>query len=138
MISKSIGMLLTVVALSFALPVTNASAAISSADKAKIAKLFKQLKGLANAGASSSQVNSLVVKLVKIDPAKANTYFKTGLTKLDNATGTAKSSASKIANTVNKTVSKSGALSESKKKSVIKQVTKSDTNFNPPPPQPPS
>jgi hypothetical protein len=127
MISKlGVGIFLSVATLFFATP-TNVFAATSSADKAKINKYYKQLKSLPNAAAPASKVNSLVIKLTKLDPKKATKYFKLGLTKL--ATGpSADADATKIALGVKKVVVKAG-LSSSQVKKIDKQVTAATFNY---------
>jgi len=132
MISKSsVGMLLAVAALFFAVPSAPVLAASSSADKAKIKKYYDQLKKLPTGASPYSKVNSLVTKLSKLDPKKASKYYKLGLTKLSNATGTASADATKMATSVNKVLKKSG-LPSSQIAKLQKQVDKANDTYVPP------
>ncbi len=133
MISKlKLGTLLAAVALFVAAPVSSSFAASTATTKAQIKKLTSQLKKLTTGGASASQVSKLVTKLAKLDPKNAAKYYKTGLTKLSNANGTADADASKLAKSVTKIVKKAN-LPAGKVKSVTKAVTKADTAYVPPP-----
>jgi hypothetical protein len=127
MISKiGVGLLLAVATL---LAPVSAQAAASSTKK-QVQTLFKQLKKLPNAAAPNAKVTQLGQKLAKLDPVKAQTYYKTGLTKLSSVG--AESTAKSLAKTVTNIVKKSG-LPEGKINSLIKQIDKSESNYTPPP-----
>jgi len=128
MISRiGVGILLAVATI---LAPVSAHAAASSTKK-QVQALFKELKSLPNAGASNAKVTQLVQKLSKLDPVKAQVYYKTGLTKLSSVG--AKSTAKSLATSVTKIVQKSG-LPAGKVNSLIKQISKSESSYNPPPP----
>lgn len=128
MISKlGVGILLSVATLFFATPINVFAASASSADAAKIKKYYTQLKKLPNQGASASKVNSLVIKLTKLDPKKAVKYYKLGLTKLTPGPG-APDSAKQIALAVGKIVTKAG-LSSSQVAKIQTQVQKATVTY---------
>jgi hypothetical protein len=120
-----------VVAFIFAAP-TSAQAA--SSNKKQIQNLNKQLKALQNQGGPNAKVIQLVKKLTKLDPAKAATYYKTGLTKI--APLGAEATALSLAKGVTNIVKKSG-LPEGKINSVTKKVNKDANKYVPPTPTPP-
>ncbi len=109
-------------------------AASSSSTKKQVASLKKQLNKLKNAGASYAQVNKLVKKLSKLDPAKAAVYLNTGLKKLEPAN--AEANAKKLTKTVVKNVQNSN-LPDSKKNQIVKKSEKTEDKYVPPQPTPP-
>jgi hypothetical protein len=118
-----------VVAFVFAAP-TSAQAA---SNKKQIQNLFKQLKALKSEGGPNAKVIQLVNKLAKLDPVKAATYYKTGLTKI--APLGAEATALSLAKSVTNIVKKSG-LPEGKINSVTKKVNKDANKYVPPTPTP--
>jgi hypothetical protein len=129
MITKLHFALAAALALFIAAP-SNVFAVNSSATKAQITKLSAQLKKLTTSGSSASAVSKLVKKLAQLDPKNAAKYFKTGLTKLSNAGGTADADASKLAKDVTKILKKAD-LPAGTIKSVTKAVTKADDSYTP-------
>lgn len=119
-----------VVAFVFAAP-TSAQAA--SSNKKQIQNLYKQLKALKNQGGPNAKVIQLVNKLAKLDPVKAATYYKTGLTKI--APLGAEATALSLAKSVTNIVKKSG-LPAGKINSVTKTVNKDANKYVPPTPTP--
>ncbi|HEY9715622.1 MAG TPA: hypothetical protein V6C72_19265, partial [Chroococcales cyanobacterium] len=107
--------------------------AFAASNKTKIAALLKQLKKLPNQGAGVAKVQAIVQKLAKLDPAKANTYLKAGLSKL-NSTAT-QSAVDALTNAITKIVSKSN-LPDSKKQQIAGQIQKTIDHFTPPTPTP--
>jgi hypothetical protein len=107
---------------------TSAFAAASN-NKKQINNLYKQLKKLPNQGGPNAKVAQLVKKLATLDPKKASTYYKTGLTKI------APAGASATAMVVTNIVKKSG-LPEGKINSLVKQVNKAENKYVPPTPTP--
>jgi hypothetical protein len=129
MISKfGIGILATAAMFLFAAPVTS-FAATSDSTKKQIKKYEKKLKALPNAGAAASVVNKYVTKLAKLDPKKANKWYKLGLQKLI-VDPNSKANAEKLAKDVTKIVKKSG-LSDKDVKKIDKQVNKTEDKYNP-------
>lgn len=130
MISKiGVAVILSVATMLFATP-TNVFAA---SNKTKIAALLKQLKKLPNNGAGLAKVQSIVQKLATLDPAKAGTYLKTGLSKLDSTA--TKSSIDAFGSSISTIVSKSN-LPEKKKQQLTDKIEKTVENFTPPTPTP--
>jgi len=130
MISKiGVAVILSIATMLFAAP-TNVFAA---SNKTQIAVLLKQLKKLPNQGAGVAKVQGIIKKLAALDPAKADIYLKTGLSKL-NSTAT-KSAVDALSNVVNTIVSKSN-LPESKKEKIVSKIDKTIEKFTPPTPTP--
>jgi hypothetical protein len=111
---------------------TSAFAAASN-NKKQINNLYKQLKKLPNQGGPNAKVAQLVKKLATLDPKKASTYYKTGLTKI--APAGASATAIGLAKVVTNIVKKSG-LPEGKINSLVKQVNKAENKYVPPTPTP--
>lgn len=124
-----VGIVVAVAAL-FAMP-SDVFAASSKATKNKIKKYFNQLKKLPNKAAPAGKVSNLVKKLSKLDPKKANKYYKTGLKKLA-PTQANKKSATKLATDVTNIVKKSG-LPKSQVNKINKQVKADEKKFTPTP-----
>lgn len=128
---KKIGTALVAGILAFVISApVEASAATSSSNKKQIQKLNSQLNKLKNQGATFSKVKSLVTKLVKLDPKKAATYYKTGIRKL--AASNAARNAESLAKSVNKLVNSSKLITSSQKKKIVKNVDKAEDNYRPP------
>jgi ribonuclease D len=118
-----------VVAFVFATP-TSAHAATNPK---QIKNLSKQLNKLPNQGGPNAKVAQLVKKLAKLDPVKAQKYYKTGLKELapEAAELTALSMAKIVTNIV-----KASGLPEGKINSIVKTVNRDANKYVPPTPTP--
>ena len=125
--------LCSAVVVAFVLAAPTSAQAASSSNKKQIQNLYKQLKALKNEGGPNAKVIQLVNKLSKLDPVKASTYYKTGLTKI--APLGAEATALSLAKSVVNIVSKSG-LPEGKINSLTKKVNQDANKYVPPTPTP--
>jgi predicted PurR-regulated permease PerM len=131
MITK-LGAILTlaVATLFFAAPTTVYAA---DSTQTQIKSLEKQLKklptGTKTTGATYSQINKILKKLVALNPSKSATYYSQSLTKLIQDPN-AEANAKKLQTTVTKGLKKSD-LSSSQIKKINKKVSSSLTKYTP-------
>jgi len=106
---------------------SKAEAASNNATNKKIAKFFAKLKKIPNRGAPpvpTAKVKRFTLKLVKLDPKKANKYYKQATRKY--AYPVLAAEAKKLAKKVTKQVGKSKDLTAQQIKKISKQVSTSE------------
>lgn len=128
---RALRLILVLACATLAVPTTGHAA--SAGNKKQIARVFKQLKRLPNAGANAPRVRQFLLKLSALNPKGASTYYKIGIRKLSPTD--AERAADQILRQVTAVVKKSG-LPDNQIKRITRVIEKTFDHFVPPTPTP--
>jgi hypothetical protein len=126
-----LALVLAVTALAISVPATGFAA--SSTHNKQLARTFKQLKRLPNANTPAPRVRGLLLRLSRLNPKGASTYYKFALRKL--APTNAEQTANQFIRQITVIVKKSG-LPGNQVSRITRVIVKTFKHYAPPTPTP--